>query len=85
MKINWKVRVANKMFWVAIIPAVLLFAKCVMAAVGIEFDMTEISDKLIAVVESLFAVLVILGVVNDPTTKGANDSEQAMGYEVPKE
>lgn len=85
MKINWKVRVANKMFWVAIIPAVLLLAKCVMAAVGIEFDMTKISDKLIAVVESLFAVLVILGVVNDPTTKGASDSEQAMGYEVPKE
>ena len=29
-------------------------------------------------------LLVLLGVVTDPTTKGVTDSEQAMTYEQPK-
>ena len=42
-------------------------------------------DKLLAVVNALFAVLMILGVVNDPTTSGVSDSEQALTYDRPKE
>ena len=58
----------------------------VIAAVfGYTINMGELGDKLIAVVNALFAVLSILGIVADPTTKGITDSEQALTYTEPKE
>ena len=42
-------------------------------------------DKLLAVVNALFGVLTILGIVTDPTTKGVGDSTQALTYDKPKE
>ncbi len=85
MKINWTVRLKNKAFWVSVIPAVLLLIQVVAAVFGFTLDLGDIGNKLIAVVNALFAVLAILGVVNDPTTATLNDSEQAMTYEKPKE
>jgi len=41
-------------------------------------------DKLLAVVNAVFAVLAILGIVTDPTTEDVSDSKQAMTYEMPK-
>lgn len=84
MKINWKVRVKNKSFWIALIPAVLLLVQVIAAVFGYTLNLGELGDKLLAVVNSLFAVLTILGVVIDPTTAGVNDSTQAMGYTEPK-
>lgn len=84
MKINWKVRLQNKTFWLALIPALLLLVQVVAAVFGISLDLGPLGDKLLAVVNALFAVLTILGVVTDPTTAGMNDSEQAMGYTEPK-
>lgn len=84
MKINWKVRIKNKMFWLALIPALLLLAQVVAAVFGYELKIDAIGDKLTAVVNALFAVLAILGVVTDPTTAGMSDSKQAMEYETPK-
>lgn len=52
---------------------------------GISLDLSEMGDKLLAVVNALFAVLAILGVVTDPTTAGLSDSNLAMTYEEPKE
>lgn len=85
MKINWKVRVKNKFFWLAIIPAVILFVQTVSSLFGISFDLGEVANKLIAVVNSVFVVLATLGVVNDPTTSGVSDSTQALAYDKPKE
>ena len=85
MKINWTVRLKNKAFWVSVIPAVLLLIQVVASVFGFTLDLGDIGNKLIAVVNALFAVLAILGVVNDPTTATLNDSEQAMTYEKPKE
>lgn len=84
MKINWKVRIKNKNFWLALIPAVLLFAQVVLAVFGVHIDIGDIGNKLIAVVNAAFVVLSILGIVTDPTTKGVSDSEQALTYEKPK-
>ena len=84
MKINWLVRFKNKTFWLALIPALLLFAQSVAALLGISLDLSGLSDKLIAVIEAAFTVLVILGVVVDPTTSGVGDSEQALTYIEPK-
>lgn len=83
--INWRVRIRNKAFWVAIIPAVLVLIQVVAAVFGYTLDLGDLGNKLIAVVNAVFVVLSILGVVNDPTTSGLSDSKQAMTYELPKE
>ncbi len=82
--INWTVRFKNKTFWLAVIPAVLLLIQTVAAVFGYTLDLGELGDKLLAVVNAVFGVLVILGVVTDPTTSGVSDSAQAMTYETPK-
>lgn len=83
--INWTVRFKNKNFWLAVIPAVLLLIQTVAAVFGYTLDVGDIGNRLIAVVNALFGVLVILGVVNDPTTAGIADSKQAQSYIFPKE
>lgn len=75
----------NKNFWLAVIPAVLLLVQTVAAVFGYSLDLGEIGNRLIAVVNAVFGVLVVLGVVNDPTTAGMSDSKQARGYNYPKE
>lgn len=83
--INWLVRIKNKQFWLTLIPAVLLLIQVVAAVFGCSIDLGDLGNKLLAVVNAVFAVLTILGVVTDPTTKGVSDSAQAMTYEKPKE
>lgn len=85
MKVNWLVRVKNKNFWITFIPAILVLVATVMRAFGIEIDIAGISDSLLEIIEALFVVLTLIGVVNDPTTEGLSDSTQAMYYEEPKE
>lgn len=85
MKINWIVRIKNKAFWMAFVPAVLLLIQTVAALFGFQIDLGEIGDKILAIVNAVFVVLAILGIVTDPTTEGVSDSEQAMTYTVPKD
>lgn len=84
MKINWKVRLKNKSFWLTLIPAILLIIQPILALFGIAFDVNDIGAKIIAVIDAVFVLLAVLGIVTDPTTKGISDSEQAMTYEKPK-
>lgn len=83
-KINWKVRIKNKAFWVSIIPVVFVLVHQVLRLFGVNIDFTSISDQLVDIVETVFMILGIIGIVNDPTTKGISDSERAMAYEVPR-
>ncbi len=83
--INWLVRIKNKSFWIALIPAVLLLIQVVAAVFGITLDLGDLGNKLLAVVNAVFGVLAILGIVIDPTTSGITDSEQALTYTEPKE
>lgn len=85
MSINWKVRIKNKTFWLALIPAVLLLAQQVAGLFGVALDFGQINDQLVAIVGTVFTLLAILGIVADPTTAGVGDSEQAMTYTEPKE
>ena len=82
--INWKVRAKNKNFWLALIPAALLLIQAVAAVFGYELNVGNVGQKLIDVVNALFVVLCLLGIVNDPTTEGIEDSTLAMTYEEPK-
>ena len=83
MNINWEVRIKNKSFWVALVPAVLLLVQVAAAVFGYSLDLGELGNRLLAVVNALFAVLAILGIVTDPTTAGTGDSARAMTYETP--
>lgn len=82
--INWTVRIKNKNFWLAVIPAVLLLIQAVAAVFGYTLDLGDIGNRLIAVVNAAFGVLVVLGVVVDPTTAGISDSNRAMNYKKPE-
>lgn len=82
--INWKVRIKNKLFWVSLIPAVLLLVQVVAAVFGFTLDLGELGNQLLAVVNTVFGVLAVLGVVTDPTTAGVSDSAQALTYDAPK-
>lgn len=84
MKINWTVRIKNKTFWLAIIPAMLLLIQAVGNVFGLALNFDNLSANLIAVVNAAFVVLAILGIVVDPTTAGTSDSAQAMTYTEPK-
>ena len=84
-KINCTVRLKSKTFWLTVIPALLLLVQVVAAVFGFDLELGDLGNKLLAVVNALFAVLSILGIVTDPTTAGVSDSAQAMTYTTPKE
>ena len=83
--INWKVRIKSKPFWLALIPAVLLLVQTVAAVFGYPLDFDALQGRLLDVVNAVFLVLTILGIVVDPTTAGVRDSELAMTYEKPRD
>lgn len=83
MKINWKIRIMNKAFWTGLIPAVILLVQAVLNIFGVQLDLGEVGGKLLAIVDAAFMLLAILGVVTDPTTPGAEDSDRAMSYTEP--
>lgn len=77
-KINWMVRIQNKAFWLSLIPAVMLLIQVVAAVFGYQLDLGELGNRLLAVVNALFAVLAVLGVITDPTTSGVCDSDNVL-------
>lgn len=81
--INWRVRVRNRQFWLAVIPAALLLVQTILVCFGVEWDYSGVAGELLAVVNAVFALLAVLGVVSDPTTEGVGDSDRALGYEKP--
>jgi phi LC3 family holin len=89
MKINWKVRFVNPVFWAELAAAILL---PILTHMGMNWDdMTTwaaLGEMLLNAVQNpVIVVAVIVSVWNaltDPTTRGFNDSEQAMTYTEPK-
>lgn len=83
MKINWLVRIKNKAFWLAVIPALAMVAQAIASLFGYTIDLGTWVGKLQAIVNAVFALLAILGIVVDPTTDGVGDSNRAMSYVEP--
>ncbi len=81
--INWKIRLKNKQFWLSLIPALALCAQAIATIFGWEIDLSTMVGKLLTAVDAVFAVLVVLGIVVDPTTAGVGDSARALGYDDP--
>ena len=82
--INWKVRIKSKTFWLALVPAIILLVQTVAAGFGYSLDFQALEGHLIEVVNAVFLLLTILGIVVDPTTAGVSDSALAMTYEKPR-
>lgn len=76
MKINWSLRLQSKYFWVALISLIVLLSQ------QLGFDIFPKNWE--EVLNTVLSILILLGVINDPTTAGISDSEQAMDYLRPK-
>ena len=83
MKINLLVRLKNKAFWLALVPALLLVVQTVASLFGYNWDFVVLNQQIAAIINAIFAVLTILGVVVDPTTAGLSDSQRALSYTEP--
>lgn len=83
MKINWKVRLQKKSFWVSLIALLLVLANQVAQIFG--YDITVYNDQVTAVSETVLSILALLGIIIDPTTKGVSDSQRALSYKKPGE
>lgn len=83
--INWKVRFKNKRFVIAFIAGLLLLVKQVSVLFGYNLNTELFNTNINNVVDAVFLLLGLLGIVNDPTTQGFSDSEQAMTYDKPKQ
>lgn len=89
MKINWKVRVNNPLWWVQIVLAVLM---PILAYAGIEAsDVTTwatLGNLLLGAISNPYVLATVAVSVwnacNDPTVAGLSDSQQALTYAKPK-
>lgn len=82
MKINWRVRFKHKTFLIGLFSLVLLLVQQVASLFG--FDTSIYNERVTDLFNTVLSILVLLGVVVDPTTKSVSDSEKAMSYEKPK-
>lgn len=73
--INWKLRLQRADFWVALVGLLTLLAQ----QLGF-----ELPSNISAITNTLLSIAVLVGLVNDPTTKGLNDSQRALSYDEPK-
>lgn len=83
MKINWKVRLKNPVFWLTVIPAVIALVYTVLGLFGVVPSISE--DVLVNAVTAIISALTTVGVLIDPTTKGVSDSDRALTYEEPSD
>ena len=72
MKINWITRLKNGTTLTALVGAILLFAKQVTEAFGI--DISSQLETISSILGSIITILVALGVVTNPNTKGFTDA-----------
>jgi phi LC3 family holin len=88
MMINWKVRFKNRNWVVAFVSQVLIIAQLVLSGLNsiglVDFRLTDaVQNSVITIINAIFVVLSMLGIIQDPTTKGYGDSERALQYKDP--
>ena len=64
---NWNARFRNKTFWVALTSAIILLFQ------QIGWDVLPVN--ITEIVNTILSILVILGVIVDPTTSGITDNK----------
>lgn len=78
MKINWKIRFKNKLWLSTFFGAIIVFAYTMCRLFDIELPIQEY--ELSKLIESLLTGLMLIGILQDPTTPGFQDSELALTY-----
>lgn len=87
--INWKVRLKNRSWVIAFISQIMIVTQMVLTCFNsfgiIDFQLTDaIQNGVLTFVNVIFVLLSLLGIVQDPTTKGFGDSDRALTYKDPK-
>lgn len=82
MNINWKVRLRNKTWLLAMLAAIVAFVYQILGICEVVPAIGQ--DQITQLVAIIINILVALGIVVDPTTTGVTDSQQAMTYDKPK-
>lgn len=70
---DWKTRIKNKTFWLALVPAILLLVQVIAVPFGYKFNIDQVNKQLLDIINAAFGVLTIVGIVADPTTAGITD------------
>lgn len=81
--VNWKIRFKNKAFLSSLIALLLVLANQIAGMFGVNIEL--ISVEITNITETIFLILGLIGIINDPTTHGIiRDSELAMKYRLPR-
>ena len=75
-KINWRVRLRNKTFWLTLVPLLVLLTQ--------QLGLNLVPKNWESIFGTVMAILTVVGIINDPTTAGIKDSSQALAYYEPK-
>ena len=75
-KINWRVRLRNKTFWLTLVPLLVLLTQ--------QLGLIWVPQNWESIFGTIMAILTVVGIINDPTTAGLKDSSQALSYYKPK-
>lgn len=83
MKINWKLRLQNKVTLMTLLLTTVAFVYQILGILGVTPRVTE--DQVTQLVTIAINLAAVLGIIVDPTTQGINDSDRAMNYDVPND
>ena len=75
-KINWRVRLRNKTFWLTLVPLLVLLTQ--------QLGLKWVPENWESIFGTVMAILTVVGIINDPTTAGIKDSSQALAYNKPR-
>ncbi|MED1470828.1 phage holin [Bacillus salipaludis] len=86
--INWKVRLKNKHWVLAFVSQVMIVLQMILSGLNmlglIHFELTQaIQSSVLTFINAIFVILSMLGLIQDPTTKGYGDSDRALNYKDP--
>ena len=82
MNINWKLRFKNKTTLTAILLALVALVYQVLGLFGVVPSISQ--NQIVELIGMVINLMVLLGIVVDPTTAGIGDSGLAMTYDAPK-
>lgn len=82
MKINWKLRLQNRATLAAIVAAIIALVYQILGLIGVVPAVSQ--DAVMQTASMAINLLVLLGIVVDPTTEGTSDSSQALEYDEPR-
>jgi phi LC3 family holin len=86
--INWKVRFRNRSWVLAFVAQLMIVLQMLIGGLNalgmIDFQLSDaIQQNILTLVNAVFILLSMMGIIQDPTTKGMSDSERAKTYKEP--